>query len=1234
MSQQLQTEAQDKTQQRLARREPHPTAAPSLHGELHPMHQLQRLVGNRRVAQLIQAKRLTPDGKLLGLQRTLTVGAADDPYEQEAERVARHVLNTSDAVAANSMQRALAPEDDKDQRLQTKPLAASITPFVQRQMVNNEELEDKEQPVQAKLFPETSPAPVQRQPETEEDETEPLQAKAAGALTDSFEAGGEVETQLRQSKGRGSPLPDSVRTYMEPRFGADFSGVRVHTGSDSTQLNRSLSAQAFTVGRDIYYGAGKSPTDLSLTAHELTHVVQQTGGGTTQRKLACGEPDIFLRQGEYNPSSRAGQELLVHELTHVVQQDGQQLQRALTQAKEGAATGGAPSEREKAPLNFLSTALSLARLSDREAATLWGQRLTSAIALRQSDESAAASPMNALTVLREASPANVVLSPPEVFEQLKAEAKADALKIRNLLHEDLKRGSPFDVGRQMVAGKKAAWEIIAKWGAKPPDAGYQGRGGYMTPFDFFVSELNMQTFTVEEWFVEQWTNAFELICERMPGTQVAIFKMWVQTHGRLFKDEKPRGMVHFDVGQVLEETGEVYLELGGAFFTAGSSLVAKIAKWLAFDLPKLYQKAKAVIGFVDKIQGIKLDDVKKFLSPSGIGALLVNALFGKAEVATIGSPEEGGKAEEKTEESVPEASGLVALLSKVMRVVNALKSTYNKVNEAINAVLSRLNVTQANWFEPFSMAYAAIVKAVDAVGDPGTALRRASEALRETIGSFFQTIKEKVTEIASNIKGHLDVVGKGKQLIRELAEKAVEMVVNFLIKHNPSAMIKAALRVVEAAAGEPVAKLLREKVPYGKEIFDEIVESDTVNKVLEPLKTPVAALTEMTDSVASDAAQVVGELETRALALVGDGGTILSELAGVKAPEAGAGGTEPTTGLPQEAPAAAGGKELSGFLGVVKHGIHTHLLELGMQSLLRHGKDLAKTGLKKGAAAAKGLFGKVLGRVIPFKARGKQHELWVEQRQGGAVVLVATTPAVLQRRIAAFESRLPSIPESRDKKRIVELLERLRTLNQEVVGAGGREPGDVRGSEREQNAIVRVLQKLVDLAGPEPLDDGDVQSPVGRPAPAPQQNLTRREMVAYLRALWEQHGILHRIPREGQDASLGQLNGLLRQFEHETGATVKWVPLQYISERGGQGNGSVFAEPGSLLINQGLRNDAARLSRTVRHELCAYYAAGGGRQRSDIPKSAESSLPAHARLEYMINFGGPANDPFVRGVEE
>ena len=284
MSQQLLTESQEKTQQRIAPSKTRPASAGSFPGGLHPILQLQQMVGNRRVAQLIQAKRLTPEGKMIGLQRKLTVGAADDPYEQEADRVARQVLSTSDAVAAHSMQRAMAPEEDKDQMLQPKPLAASITPFVQRQMVHTDESADEEQPVQAKLFTETSKEPLQRQPEMEEDETEPLQAKSAGSRSDSFEAGADVESQISQSKGLGSPLPDPVRAYMEPRFGVDFSQVRVHTGSDALQMNQAVGAQAFTHGSDIYLGEGHSPTNLELTAHELTHVVQQTGGAPLKTK--------------------------------------------------------------------------------------------------------------------------------------------------------------------------------------------------------------------------------------------------------------------------------------------------------------------------------------------------------------------------------------------------------------------------------------------------------------------------------------------------------------------------------------------------------------------------------------------------------------------------------------------------------------------------------------------------------------------------------------------------------------------------------------------------------------------------------------------------------------------------------------------------------------------------------------------------------------------------------------
>jgi hypothetical protein len=62
---------------------------------------------------------------------------------------------------------------------------------------------------------------------------------------------------------------------MEPRFGADCSSVRVHTGSEAVQMNHQLGAQAFTHGSDVYFGAGKSPGNNELTAHELTHVVQQ-----------------------------------------------------------------------------------------------------------------------------------------------------------------------------------------------------------------------------------------------------------------------------------------------------------------------------------------------------------------------------------------------------------------------------------------------------------------------------------------------------------------------------------------------------------------------------------------------------------------------------------------------------------------------------------------------------------------------------------------------------------------------------------------------------------------------------------------------------------------------------------------------------------------------------------------------------------------------------------------------
>jgi phage-related protein len=182
------------------------------------------------------------------------------------------------------IQRGISPaEEDKDQVLQAMR-AVSDPPAVQRQIQSDEELDDRQPAIQANFLAESCDSPMRRESATGEEEPETPGAELGGSLAGSFQAGEVVESRLSQSKGQGSPLPDSVRAYMEPRFGVDFSHVRVHTGSNAIQMNRDIGAHAFTHGLDIFFGAGNSPANLELTAHELTHVVQQTGASPLRRR--------------------------------------------------------------------------------------------------------------------------------------------------------------------------------------------------------------------------------------------------------------------------------------------------------------------------------------------------------------------------------------------------------------------------------------------------------------------------------------------------------------------------------------------------------------------------------------------------------------------------------------------------------------------------------------------------------------------------------------------------------------------------------------------------------------------------------------------------------------------------------------------------------------------------------------------------------------------------------------
>jgi hypothetical protein len=83
-------------------------------------------------------------------------------------------------------------------------------------------------------------------------------------------------------RSAGQPLDVSTRTFMEPRFGHSFAHVRVHADKDAANAARVLNARAFTIGRDIFFGAGQfMPGSLqtrTTLAHELVHVVQQQSG--------------------------------------------------------------------------------------------------------------------------------------------------------------------------------------------------------------------------------------------------------------------------------------------------------------------------------------------------------------------------------------------------------------------------------------------------------------------------------------------------------------------------------------------------------------------------------------------------------------------------------------------------------------------------------------------------------------------------------------------------------------------------------------------------------------------------------------------------------------------------------------------------------------------------------------------------------------------------------------------
>jgi Domain of unknown function (DUF4157) len=121
--------------------------------------------------------------------------------------------------------------------------------------------------------------PVQRKCKDCEEE-EKLQRKENSESK--VQGNNELDNYVGYLSSSGHGLPGNVRQFFEPRFGNDFSNVRIHTDSVAAKSAQSINALAYTTGNNIVFNSGQyspdSDSGKKLLAHELTHVVQQKGG--------------------------------------------------------------------------------------------------------------------------------------------------------------------------------------------------------------------------------------------------------------------------------------------------------------------------------------------------------------------------------------------------------------------------------------------------------------------------------------------------------------------------------------------------------------------------------------------------------------------------------------------------------------------------------------------------------------------------------------------------------------------------------------------------------------------------------------------------------------------------------------------------------------------------------------------------------------------------------------------
>jgi hypothetical protein len=225
----------------------------------------------------------------MAIQAKLAIGEPNDKYEQEADATAARVVQQINSPTTSQSQPVQRKFENRlraknAQRMEIQAKLAIGEPNDKYELEADATAARVVQQINSSITSQSQPVQRQELEEDEELQMKPLVQRSENLGGD--EASTDLESAIQSARGSGQSLDANLQESMGQAMGADFSGVKVHTDSQSDQLNKSIQAKAFTTGQDL-----------------------------------------FFRQGAYEPSSRGGQELIAHELTHVVQQNGGAVQR-------------------------------------------------------------------------------------------------------------------------------------------------------------------------------------------------------------------------------------------------------------------------------------------------------------------------------------------------------------------------------------------------------------------------------------------------------------------------------------------------------------------------------------------------------------------------------------------------------------------------------------------------------------------------------------------------------------------------------------------------------------------------------------------------------------------------------------------------------------------------------------------------------------------------------------------